>query len=59
VRAWACRSLASSWVMRGQLPRSVTRTLIVTRYAAPLNKSAFGSLQPWENHQSVGAHEMS
>jgi hypothetical protein len=29
------------------------------RYGEPLNKSASGSLQPWENHQSDGAHEVS
>ena len=59
VRAWACRSLASSWVMRGQLRRSVTRTSITIRYAAPLNKLASGSPQPWGSRQSAGAHEVS
>jgi hypothetical protein len=29
------------------------------RYAALLNKSAFGSLPPWENRQSAGVHQVS
>jgi hypothetical protein len=58
VRDSACQLLASSWVMRGQLQPSVMRILTMIRYAAPLNKSAFASLQHWESHQIAGAHEV-